>query len=93
MPWEPADAPVGSATTTLGDDAVAAGIKAAAQLSALQLEEKRIRELLLRNERSVILKKMSEHVVAFDEALYELRKERMVRANSQMECMSSDNGR
>ena len=47
-------------------------------LSKLQLEEVWVRRVTLRAERKALRQKTEEHLSAFDEALYELSKERLV---------------
>eukprot|EP00752_Nemacystus_decipiens_P009571 g8551.t1 len=50
------------------------------ELSALEEEERAARDMLLRHERRTILEAAAENVLAFDEAVYDLRRERMVTA-------------
>ncbi|CAB1112884.1 unnamed protein product [Ectocarpus sp. CCAP 1310/34] len=50
------------------------------ELSALEEEERAARDMILRHERRTILEAAAENVLAFDEAVYDLRKERMLTA-------------
>ncbi|CAN0085906.1 unnamed protein product [Sphacelaria rigidula] len=49
-------------------------------LSALEEEERAAQDMLLRHERRTILEATAENVLAFDEAVYDLRRERMLTA-------------
>lgn len=46
----------------------------------LRWKERAAREMLLRHERRTILEASAENVLAFDEAVYDLRRERMLTA-------------
>ncbi|CAM9556243.1 unnamed protein product, partial [Discosporangium mesarthrocarpum] len=48
--------------------------------SALEEEERTAKDMLLRHERTTLLEKTAENVLAFDEAVYDLRGERMLTA-------------
>ncbi|CAM9684699.1 unnamed protein product [Scytosiphon promiscuus] len=50
------------------------------EMSALEEEEREARDMLLRHEKRTILEAAAENVLAFDEAIYDLRRERMLTA-------------